>query len=300
MSERTIPNAGFRHVLAALVGLAVVFASAQLLAAPIPCEDDDNCPGESICVEGQCVIDENSERESQPSESDTADVDRGADAECGRDRRCRIERLAQKNRARRYERAFEDERAVQRVLDRREEKRREELIRKTSPWLAGFMTTPEYGPGLYAGFTPLSRLRVEGAWRWPRENIYEEVNGGTVDGTHNYNMYTLGAAYFFGLSEFAPYVRASLGYAHGNFDQYDYESDAGASSISTQWHVGSVGGGIDVQFDFGFQCFLGLSVSHLIFNQARVDRGDYDDSVRDAIGEDFFPLDLEFGIGWAI
>ncbi|MFW5967550.1 MAG: hypothetical protein ACOCV2_08540, partial [Persicimonas sp.] len=122
------------------------------------------------------------------------------------------------------------------------------------------------------------------------------VDEGSVDGTHNYNMYTLGAAYFFGVSEFAPYVRASLGYAHGDFNQYGGDD----STLSTQWHVGTVGGGIDLQFEFGFQCFVGLSFSHLIFNQARIEPGSYEDGVRDALAEDFFPLDLEFGIGWAI
>lgn len=226
-----------------------------------------------------------------------APIDQGADAECGNDRRCRIARLAEKNRARRYKKVFEEEQEVERLIERRQERRRESMPRADKPWLPAFVASNAYGPGLYGSYAVMPEVRLEFTSHWPDDSIHEEIDGTTVDGNHDYSLYQFGAAYMFSTDAIAPYVRGSFGVASGTFDSWG--DDSGTTSAETTWHMLTLGAGLDVQLDMGFHSRIGLSYSELIFNQARIDAGEYADEARDAMNEDFFPLDFELLLGFA-
>lgn len=278
-----------RLLIVCLLFAAVSIAAADAQAA-VYCNEHTRCPEGTTCVENRCVIDTESTDDPQ------AAPDRGAQHECGTDRRCRIRRLARRNRARRQIDQIREEKRLQRLIDAEYEREHDSIVRRADPWVVGLHTRPETGPGVLVGYAIVPRVRVEGSYHFNEVDFFHDIGDRYIEGRHDFNEYGLGPTYYFSDSVFALYARAAFSLRTGSFSAWDSGS---SSTLDTEFHILTGAIGADAQFENGFHMRAGLMYRYLLFNEASIDVGQYDDEVRQAFNEEFFPLDLEVSIGWA-
>ncbi|MFP4600040.1 MAG: outer membrane protein [Persicimonas sp.] len=278
-----------RLLIVCLLFVAVNIAARDAQAA-VYCNEHTRCPQGTSCVENRCVLEDEATAESQ------AAPDPNARQECGTDRRCRIRRLARKNRARRHAAQIREEKRLQRLIDAEYQREHDSIVRRADPWIADLHIRAETGTGLLVGYAVVPRIRVEGTFHYDDVDFYHDLDDRFVEGRHDFTEFGLGPTYYFYDSVFTPYARAAFSYRSGNFAPWGTGT---VSLLDTEFHILTAGAGADAQFDNGFHMRVGLLYRYLVFNEASIDVGQYDDEVRQAFNDDFFPLDLELLIGWA-
>ncbi len=301
-------------VQTALVGAVVLVLA--MGAAPVRAQDDGaaaasdaseqgcqyhvDCPTDHVCRRGACV------------ETDRAFEEFSADEACGADRRCRIERLERRNRARRHARKLDEERHLEEMLDEREQKEIEEIPRLDRPFSFDIRISRMGVLGLAAGYTFENRLRPELQYVHWNAWVTVDHEDQHYGGNQQMNFVMPGLFYFFLESEITPYGAAKFVYGRGSFDSGATRTVPGSDGGSEEQEIGRVDtiyhalefeAGVDAQLTpFGAHTRLGLAYRPLIYNQARIEAGQYADQTRGALEQWFgemMRIDVIFMVGWA-
>ncbi len=262
---------------------ALFFMLVFLVAAPAAaetCEYDAECESNEICREGQCV-----------DESDVI---------CGRDdRQCRIRVLKRRNQARRLQRMIREEREVERVLERRRADSVQENPRIRDRLSAGLRVsifTP-LGFGVGYGFTPHIRAEFQYAHQ------EGDISNNEISGFHEGSFFEAALVWIPFDAWATVYGSAGISVLSGTFNSFGgFGSVSPAGELDTIYHALALGGGFDIQFEFGLHTRLGLAYRPLLYNQASFEPGVYDPETQSGLstwfGEDI-SLDLVWLIGWA-
>ena len=244
------------------------------------CEYDAECDANEICVDGECV--------------DETDVICGKD-----DRQCRIRILKRRNEARRLERMIREERQVEQVLEDRRTRAFKENPRIEDRITIGLRVST-FGPlgfGAGYGFTP--HLRAEIQYAHQETDIF----GSEIDGFHEGTFFEAALVWIPFEAWATFYGSAGIAILSGTFNSFGgFGSASPAGQLDTIYHALALGGGFDIQFEFGLHTRLGLEYRPLLYNQASFEPGVYDSEIQSGLNTWFdedMGLDLVWLIGWA-
>ncbi len=281
--------------IAILLAVLAAPATAAAQSGGRTCQYDLECDvGEACNERGRCV-----------ARGDVGDGEGAAD-ECGSDRRCRIDRLKRKNNARRHAELIEEERQVRRMIEEAEEERLSNFPRLDKPLSGGLRVSRLGALGVHLGYVIAGHIQPEFEFAYSDLSVLvtAEGNAAALDGFHEGWWFKGGASYFLLESWFSPYLAAGFVFGTGRYYSYDFGFfDSAGSDLGTRFHAGEIGGGIDMQFEFGLHTRLGLAYRPLIYNQARIGPGQYDPSTRQGLANWFqeaAAIDVIWLIGWAI
>jgi len=292
-----------------LIGLAIFTVS--MLVGPASafaargCQYDIQCSQGQVCADGVC----------RDSRQRVAKKYESAEDACGNDRRCRIDRLARRNRARRHVKVLDEERWVRKLIDEERDERLKDFPRKKDP-VGADLRISRLGPvGVTAGYVFGGHFRPEASFVFNSANIYQhdyDGSGSTLDGTQETFWFDLAATYFVLQSWFTPYLTAGFMIGKGTYNDhgyYYYAPEGGgmppsgpAGPVATVYHAAEIGGGLDLQFAFGLHARVGLNYRPLIYSQASVSKGVYDDATRKGLTNWFkstVAIDPVVLMGWA-
>jgi hypothetical protein len=281
--------------LAAAICALLVFVPQLATASGERCEYDLQCFDGDVCFEGECT----------PEES--LPTYRGADSECGRDRRCRIDRLKRRNEARRRLKILREEEMVRRELQRLRKEELESRPREKNPWNLGWRFSLPTPAGFTAGYTFAHPFRVELTYHNVNETYFsfDDATSTEFNGDVDTNFIDAGITYTVFTSGVTPYLKAGAMYGFGSYQSFT-NFFGGGGSTDTVFHALNLEGGLDFFWDLtesagGLHARVGAAFRPLIYHQARIEPGVYDEGVRNGLqswwDETMF-VDLQFIIGW--
>jgi hypothetical protein len=260
----------------------------------VVCEYHVDCPSDHVCRRGTCV------------ESSEVMEEFSAEDACGADRRCRINRLKRRNRARRHARKLEEERHVEQMLEERNKEALTEVPRLDRPMVFDLRISRMGLLGLVGGYTLFGRLRPELQFVHWNADVSVDYEDTWYSGDQTLNFLMPGLFYFFGDSEYVPYLGTKFVYGWGSYSgQHARQPDSNGDfdSVDTEYHALELEGGVDYQMEeFGGHARLGLSYRPLIYSQARIKPGQYADATQGAMEKWFgqmMRIDIVFLAGWA-
>ncbi|MCG8416685.1 MAG: hypothetical protein MJE77_01925 [Proteobacteria bacterium] len=294
-----VPLHGQVRTCLSMVILLAVMGGASASALAEECDDSARCQDGLQCSAGQCVA-----GQSKPSTFAAP-----ADKLCGRDRRCRIDRLKRRNQARRRLAILAEEKALERQLAATERQRMEATPRRRSPIGIDILVSQWAGLGYAGGYTFFGRLRAEIARLSADDFIFghDEATDRFINGQQYVDYWSGTILYFFGNTWFSPYLSTGFTYGSGQFYEFFDGTDTIPIDAEVQYHAVQIGGGIDVQRFFrylrsGFHARIGIVYRHLLYNQARLEPGVYDQAIEQSLRSWFSGdpnLDLILLFGWS-
>ncbi len=268
---------------------------ATALAAGERCEYDLQCFQGDVCYDGVCT----------PQHQVPTYI--GADKMCGTDRRCRIERMKRRNKARRKIQILREEQLVLAEIERLEKAELESRPRDKNKWNVGYRLSIPSAFGFTAGYTLAHPFRVELTYHNIDQSYFsfDDTTSTEFNGDITANFVDVGITYTVFESSVTPYLKGGAMYGFGDFQSFTGFFGSG-SSTSIVFHALNLEGGLDFFWDLtensgGLHFRVGTAFRPLIFHQARVEPGVYDERTRNGLQtwwDDEMFIDLIFVLGW--